>query len=84
MSIEADRAEWIPHAGVNVTRGQETSCLTSWNEYPQIGCGRSAAMHAAIAPASLRSASATTAQTLPMATVLPYSRPDTVPRMGTS
>ena len=42
------------------------------------GDGRSVAAHAAVAPASLHSASATAAETLPMAMVPPYSRPDTV------
>ncbi len=48
------------------------------------GCGRSVAAHAAVASASLRSAFATAAGTLPMAMVPPYSGPDTVQRMGTS
>ena len=42
------------------------------------GDGCSVAAHAAVAPASLRSASATAAKTLPMAMVPPYSRSDTV------
>ena len=42
------------------------------------GNGCSVAMHAAVAPASLRSASATAAKTLSMAMVPPYSGPDTV------
>jgi len=48
------------------------------------GCGRSAAARAAVAPASLRSACATAAGTLSMATIPPYSMPDHVQRMGTS
>jgi hypothetical protein len=42
------------------------------------GDGRSVAAHAAVAPASLRSASATAAETLSMAMVPPYSRSNTV------
>jgi len=42
------------------------------------GDGCSVAVHAAVAPASLRSAYATAAKTLSMAMVPPYSRPDTV------
>jgi len=48
------------------------------------GDGCSVAAHAAVAPASLRSASATAAGTLSMAMVPPYSKSDTVQRMGTS
>ena len=50
----------------------------------ETGDGRSVAACAAVAPAALRLASATAADTLPMATVPPYSRPETVQRMGTS
>ena len=50
----------------------------------ETGDGRSVAAKAAVAPAALRSASATAAETLPMQTVPPYSRPDPVQRMGTS
>jgi len=50
----------------------------------ETGDGRSVAAIAAVAPAALRSACATAAGTLPMATVPPYSRPDPVQRMGTS
>jgi len=46
--------------------------------------GRSRVGRAAVAPATLRFASATAAGTLPMQTVPPYSRPDPVQRMGTS
>ena len=42
------------------------------------GYGCSVAAHAAVAPASLRSVSATAAKTLSMAMVPPYSGPDTV------
>jgi len=45
---------------------------------------RSIAAIAAVAAATLRFASATAVGTLPMATVPPYSRPETVQRMGTS
>ena len=48
------------------------------------GDGRSVAEIAAVAPATLRFASATAAGTLPMQRVPPYSRPETVQRMGTS
>ena len=48
------------------------------------GGGRSVAGCAVVASATLRFASATAAGTLPMATVPPYSRPETVHRMGTS
>ena len=50
----------------------------------EMGDGRSVAANAAVAPAALRSASATAAGTLPMQTIPPYSRPDSVQRMGTS
>jgi len=50
----------------------------------ETGDGRSVAAIAAVAPATLRFVSATAAGTLPMATVPPYSRPETVQRMGTS
>jgi putative transposase len=50
----------------------------------ETGGGRSVAAIAAVAPATLRFASATAAGTLPMATVPPYSRLETVQRMGTS
>ncbi len=48
------------------------------------GDGCSVAANAAVAPVALRAPSATAAGTLPMATVPPYSRPETVQRMGTS
>jgi len=50
----------------------------------ETGGGRSVAAHAAVAPVALRAPSATAAATLPMRTVPPYSRPETVQRMGTS
>ena len=50
----------------------------------ETGDGRSVAACAAVAPATLRFASATAAGTLPMQTVPPYSRPESVQRMGTS
>jgi putative transposase len=50
----------------------------------ETGGGRSVAARAAVAPATLRFASATAAETLPMAMVPPYSRPESVQRMGTS
>ncbi len=50
----------------------------------ETGDGRSVAAIAAVAPAALRFASATAAETSPMQTVPPYSRPDPVQRMGTS
>jgi len=49
-----------------------------------IGDGWSVAASAAVAAATLRSASATAAGTLPMQAVPPYARPETVQRMGTS
>lgn len=48
------------------------------------GDGCSVAAHAAVAPASLRSACATAAGTLSMAMAPPYSGSNTVQRMGTS
>ena len=48
------------------------------------GDGRSVAANAAVAPVALRAPSATAAGTLPMQTVPPYSRPESVQRMGTS
>jgi putative transposase len=50
----------------------------------ETGGGRSVAANAAVAPVALRAPSATAAGTLPMAAVPPYSRPETVQRMGTS
>ncbi len=50
----------------------------------ETGDGRSIAGCAAVAPVALRAPSATAAGTLPMAAVPPYSRPDSVQRMGTS
>ncbi len=50
----------------------------------ETGGGRSVAAIAAVAPVALRAPSATAAGTLPMQTVPPYSRPETVQRMGTS
>jgi putative transposase len=50
----------------------------------ETGDGWSVAAHAAVAPVALRAPFATAATTLPMATFPPYSRPDTVQRMGTS
>ena len=49
----------------------------------ETGDGRSVAARAAVAPVALRAPSATAAVTLPMQTVPPYSRPETVQRMGT-
>ena len=49
----------------------------------ETGDGRSVAARAAVAPVALRAPSATAAGTLPMATVPPYSRLETVQRMGT-
>jgi len=49
----------------------------------ETGGGRSVAANAAVAPVALRAPSATTAATLPMTTVPPYSRLETVQRMGT-
>jgi len=48
------------------------------------GDGRSIAASAAVAPVALRAPSATAAGTLPMQAVPPYSRPESVQRMGTS
>ena len=48
------------------------------------GGGRSAATCAAVAPVAHGAPSATAAGTSPMQTVPPYSRPETVQRMGTS
>ena len=50
----------------------------------ETGDGRSVAAIAAVAPVALRAPCATAAGTLPMQTVPPYSRPDSVQRMGTS
>jgi len=50
----------------------------------ETGGGRSVAAIAAVAAATLRFASATAAGTSPMQAVPPYSRPETVQRMGTS
>ena len=50
----------------------------------ETGDGRSVAARAAVAPVALRAPSATAAGTLPMAAVPPYSRLETVQRMGTS
>jgi len=50
----------------------------------ETGDGCSVAAIAAVAPATLRFASATAAGTSPMATVPPYSNPESVQRMGTS
>ena len=49
----------------------------------ETGGGRSVAANAAVAPVALRAPSATRAATLPMTTVPPYSRLETVQRMGT-
>jgi putative transposase len=50
----------------------------------ETGDGRSVAATAAVAPVALRAPSATAATTLPRLTVPPYSRPETVQRLGTS
>jgi putative transposase len=50
----------------------------------ETGGGCSVAAIAAVAPVALRAPSATAAGTAPMQTVPPYSRPETVQRMGTS
>lgn len=50
----------------------------------ETGGGCSLAARAAVAPVALRAPFATAAGTLPMATVPPYSRSETVQRMGTS
>jgi len=50
----------------------------------ETGDGRSIAANAAVAPVALRAPSATAAGTLPVAMVPPYSRLETVQRMGTS
>ena len=50
----------------------------------ETGDGRSIAAHAAVAPVALRAPYATAAGTLPVAMVPPYSRLETVQRMGTS
>ena len=42
------------------------------------GDGRSVAAHAAVAPVALRAPSATAAETLPIAMIPPYSKPETV------
>jgi len=49
----------------------------------ETGGGRSIAAIAAVAPVALRAPSATAAGVLPMATVPPYSRQESVQRMGT-
>jgi putative transposase len=50
----------------------------------ETGVGWSVAANAAVAPVALRAPSATAAEVLPMVMVPPYSRPETVQRMGTS
>jgi len=50
----------------------------------EMGDGRSVAANAAVAAVALRAPSRAVAGTSPMATVPPYSRPETVQRMGTS
>ena len=50
----------------------------------ETGDGRSIAAHAAVAEVALGALCATAARTLPMQTVPPYFRPETVRRMGTS
>ena len=50
----------------------------------ETGDGRSIAARAAVAPATLRFASATAAKTLPVQKIPPYSKPKSVQRMGTS
>ena len=50
----------------------------------ETGGGRSVAAVAAVAPVALRAPSATAAGTLSMQTVPPYSKPESVQRMGTS
>ena len=50
----------------------------------ETGVGWSVAANAAVAPVVLRAPSATAAEVLPTVTVPPYSRPETVQRMGTS
>ncbi len=50
----------------------------------ETGDGRSVAASAAVAPVALRASSATAAGTLLMQAVPPYSRPESVQRMGTS
>jgi len=49
----------------------------------ETGSGCSVIANAAVAPVALRAPSATAATTLPMAAVPPYSRSETVQRMGT-
>jgi putative transposase len=50
----------------------------------ETGVGWSVAANAAVAPVALRAPSATAAEVLPMVMVPPYSRPESVQRMGTS
>jgi len=62
---------------------QKLLARPTWTERIETGDGRSVAARAAVAPVALRAPSATAAGTLPMRTVPPYSKPESVQRMGT-
>jgi len=70
----------LPGAGGD----QKALVLEGRRDRIETGDGRSIAGIAAVAPVALRAPSATAAETLPMQTVPPYSRPESVQRMGTS
>jgi len=65
-------------------KGENRLVRTARRDRIETRGGRSVAARAAVALVALRAPSATAAVTLPMATVPPYSRLETVQRMGTS
>jgi len=67
-----------------VQAGQNVLVKPARRDIIKTGGGCSIAAIAAVAPVALGAPSATAAGTLPMATVPPYSRPETVQRMGTT
>jgi len=71
--------------GLEASAGDRKALATpGWVGMIETGDGWSIAARAAVAPVALRAPSATAAGTLPMATLPPYSRLETVQRMGTS
>ena len=72
-----------PSASVQKVLVQKVLVRPTRRDRIETGGGCSVAGCAAVAPVALRAPSATAATTLPMAAVPPYSRSETVQRMGT-
>jgi len=79
-----DRRTPARRGGAEPGAGEKLLVRPARRDRIETGDGCSVAESAAVAPVALRAPSATAAGTLPMAAVPPYSRLETVQRMGTS